>query len=114
MQGVANRKGARPKLLAGGFESLQLDDSTLTKYRKGEHCQDVYTLGKVLGKGGYATVRHGMLPSQHAGKPRSMHVAGVSAAVKSGRMRDYMRSLASVTAALPAALAHHASSTCVR
>lgn len=44
---------------SSGRDLKHLDPEVRDKYNKGV-CEEFYELGKVIGKGGFATVRHGV------------------------------------------------------
>jgi hypothetical protein len=58
---MQNSKGSSARECASGFRSLDLDEAAVSKYRRGERCSDIYELGKLLGRGGYASVHMGVL-----------------------------------------------------
>ena len=56
-----NKRVATDIRSSSGRDLKQLDPEVRDKYNKGV-CEECYELGKVIGKGGFATVRHGVRP----------------------------------------------------
>ena len=62
---AAPPKPPEKQTLAEGIEDITIDDAMRTKQNITQKCEEVYQTGKLLGRGGYASVHVGALPSPH-------------------------------------------------